>query len=290
MKVTLWGTRGSLASPGPETARYGGNTSCVEVRAADGTTLVLDAGTGLRRLSAALPTGLRRIDLLLTHLHMDHIQGLGFFAPLRQPGLDVHIWGPTSATHDLHTRLTRYLSPPLFPVHLRDLECHLSLHEVAHDDFQIGPFLVSSTFVCHPDPTLGYRIQEGNAVVVYLPDHEPALGMRGIPFDPHWTSGQALATGADLLIHDAQYTDEEYEERIGWGHTAISDAVRFAAAAGVQQLVPFHHDPTHSDDDLDRFFVAARACAPPNLRVTPATEGATFTLGASRGLQTPPGA
>jgi phosphoribosyl 1,2-cyclic phosphodiesterase len=269
MKVTIWGTRGSLASPGPETARYGGNTSCVEVRASDGTTVVLDAGTGMRRLSAAL-----------THLHMDHIQGLGFFTPLHQPGREVHIWGPASATTDLRTRLTRYLSPPLFPVHLRDLACRLTLHEVAHDDFEVGPFSISSAFVCHPDPTVGFRIREDNAVVTYLPDHEPVLGMNGVDFDGEWTSGQALAADADLLIHDAQYTMDEYAQRVGWGHSAIPDAVRFAAAARVRRLVLFHHDPTHSDDDLDQLFAAAVAAAPPGLLISPAIEGKIFALGA----------
>src|SRR5512132_719272 len=114
MEVTLWGTRGSLASPGPETARYGGNTSCVSVRGREGTVLVLDAGTGIRRMGASLDATLRRIDVLLTHMHMDHIQGLGFFAPLYRPDLDLHLWGPPSTTQDLRGRLSRYLSPPLF--------------------------------------------------------------------------------------------------------------------------------------------------------------------------------
>src|SRR5512136_549441 len=155
MIVTLWGTRGSLAAPGAETARYGGNTSCVEVRGRGGTVLVLDAGTGIRRLGKALPTNLSRLDLLLTHLHMDHIQGLGFFAPLHNPDLEVHIWGPASTTATLRTRLMRYLSPPLFPVHLRDLPCRLTLHEVPCGDFTIGEFQVASALVCHPGPTVG---------------------------------------------------------------------------------------------------------------------------------------
>lgn len=279
MKVAIWGTRGSLASPGPETARYGGNTSCIEVRAADDTLLILDAGTGLRRLSAGLSSSPQRVDVLLTHLHMDHIQGLGFFTPLHQPERDVHIWGPASAANDLRTRLTRYLSPPLFPVHLSDLACQLTLHEVADDDFQIGPFMITSAFVCHPDPTVGYRIREGDAVVTYLPDHEPMLGMNGDPSNQNWTSGQALAAGADILIHDAQYTMDEYTERVGWGHTAIPDAVRFAAAAGARRLVLFHHDPTHSDEELDQIFAAAVASAPAGLQITPAVEGKIFTLG-----------
>ncbi len=124
MKVTLWGTRGSLAAPGPETIRYGGNTSCVEVRGDRDGLLVLDAGTGIQRLGATVRGSVGRIDLLLTHLHMDHIQGLGFFEPLYESAREIHIWGPPSPTLDLRTRLARYLSPPLFPIRLRDLPCH----------------------------------------------------------------------------------------------------------------------------------------------------------------------
>ena len=134
MEVTLWGTRGSLATPGPDTARYGGNTSCVAVRGGEGGVLVLDAGTGIRPLAATLDASVRRVDLLLTHLHMDHIQGLGFFSPLFQPGLDVRIWGPASARMRLKERLMRYLSPPLFPVGLSELPCRLTLHEVGDEE------------------------------------------------------------------------------------------------------------------------------------------------------------
>src|SRR4249920_2264053 len=130
MNVTLWGTRGSLATPGAETARYGGNTSCVGVIGDEGTVLVLDAGTGIRGLGKTIDASVRRVDILLTHLHMDHIQGLGFFAPLFRPDFEVHIWGPGSATADLRARLTRYMSPPLFPVRLPELPCGLHLHDL----------------------------------------------------------------------------------------------------------------------------------------------------------------
>ena len=147
MKIRFWGTRGSLATPGPDTIRYGGNTSCVEVREED-TLLILDAGTGIRPLGDALSRDIRRVDLLLTHLHMDHIQGLGFFDPLFWPDLEVHVWGPSSTTLDLHTRLSRYLSPPLFPVRLRDLPSQPRLHDaVAIRKFEIGPFSVEARLV-----------------------------------------------------------------------------------------------------------------------------------------------
>jgi phosphoribosyl 1,2-cyclic phosphodiesterase len=278
VKVEIWGTRGSLAAPGADTARYGGNTACVEVRGDDGTVLVLDAGTGIRALGAALAGGGRRLDLLLTHLHMDHIQGLGFFAPLYDPTVEVHMWGPCSSMFDLRGRLMRYLSPPLFPVHLRDLPCQLNLHEVPCPDFETGEFRISSALVCHPGPTVGYRISSPRGVVVYLPDHEPALGVRDFPQEPQWTSGYDIAAHADLLIHDAQYDDDEYASRVGWGHSTIEQAVKFATLAEVRHLVPFHHDPSHDDRKLDNLLDAARASNPP-FAVSPGVEGATFTVG-----------
>jgi phosphoribosyl 1,2-cyclic phosphodiesterase len=278
MKVTLWGTRGSLASPGPETLRYGGNTPCVEVRGRDGTVLVLDAGTGMRRLGTTIGPETRRVDILLTHLHMDHIQGLGFFGPLYSPGLEVQVWGPASATRDLGARLALYLSPPLFPVSIRDLPCRWTLHNVPLGRFEIGSFEIESRLICHPGPTVGYRISENGASMAYLPDHEPALGTSPFPGNPAWTSGYDLAAGADLLIHDAQFTAEEYVDRVGWGHSALPDALAFARLAGVRRFVPFHHDPGHYDDMLDRMFEEAGRSSPP-VEVLGGREGATFEVG-----------
>lgn len=281
-RVVLWGTRGSIAAPGPETARYGGNTSCVEVRGDSGTLLVLDAGTGMRRLGASLPRDLRRVDVLLTHLHMDHIQGLGFFAPLQNRQTEVHIWGPASTTMTLRARLTRYLSPPTFPVRLRDLARMPVLHEVPCERCQIGEFCLTTAMVCHPDPTVGFRIEAPDGVLTYLPDHEPALGVKHFPISRDWTSGYAIAAGADLLLHDAQYTRSEYAERVGWGHSAVEHAFEFAKLSAVRQLVPFHHDPGHSDEALDRIFARAIEEYQPTFKVTPAVEGATFKLGERR--------
>jgi phosphoribosyl 1,2-cyclic phosphodiesterase len=282
MRVTLFGTRGSVPAPGPETARYGGNTPSVEVRGADGTLLVLDAGTGIRRLGAQLPPDLARIDILLTHLHMDHIQGLGFFGPLYRPDIDVHIWGPASATLPLDARLSRYLSPPLFPVHLRDLP-RITCHEVPRPPFEIGPFRIRTALVCHPNPTVGYRIEEAGRSAVYLPDHEPALGLQnGQCLGPEWTSGYELAVGADLLIHDAQYTDEQYEGCVGWGHSAYRHAFEFAACVGAKEVVLFHHDPAHDDDTLDCLFADAVQRFKPAFRVSGGREGAVFEVDSSK--------
>jgi phosphoribosyl 1,2-cyclic phosphodiesterase len=279
MKVRIWGARGSLATPGPETTRYGGNTSCVEVRGRDGSLLVLDAGTGIRRLGAVVGPEVRRIDLLLTHLHLDHIEGLGFFAPLFRRDLEMHVWGPASTTLDLRARLSRFLSPPLFPVRLRDLPCQLELHDVASiERFRAGAFEVQSALVCHPGPTVGFRITEGDATLSYLSDHEPAFGGIDFPNDLEWTSGYELAAGADLLIHDAQYDDAEYAARVGWGHSSLRDALAFARATGVRRIIPFHYDPAHTDAELDGRFAAAEHDAPLPFELLPAVEGASFEL------------
>ena len=280
MEVTLWGTRGSLATPGPDTARYGGNTSCVGVRGREGTVIALDAGTGIRRMGATIDASVRRVDVLLTHLHMDHIQGLGFFAPLYRPDVEVNIWGPASIQLTLQARLMRYLSPPLFPVRLRELPCKLNLHEVPCGEVDIGEFRVTSALVCHPGPTVGYRISDAQGkVLTYLPDHEPALGARAYPSLPRaWTSGGVLAEASDLLIHDSQYTTHEYLCHIGWGHSSLRHMLDFGTLAEVKQLVPFHHDPGHSDADLDRLMAEAIDDAKPVYRVAPGREGMTFDL------------
>ncbi len=276
-RVCLWGTRGSIASAGPETIAYGGNTSCVEIEGRDGTVLILDAGTGVRRVGETYREP-RRLDILLTHLHMDHIQGLGFFGPFFRDDFDIHVWGPPSTTLDLRTRLTRYLSPPLFPVRLRDVAAQLQLHDVPTEPFELGGLTICAQNVIHPGPTLGYRITDGGATITYLPDHEPALGARRFPAEPEWTSGHDLAHEADLLIHDVQYTAEEYETRAGWGHSRVSDAVGLAAMAKTRRLVTFHHDPAHDDDDLDAMLEQAREMAPAGLEVLPGREGDTFRL------------
>jgi phosphoribosyl 1,2-cyclic phosphodiesterase len=279
MKVTLWGTRGSLATPGAATTRYGGNTSCASVYGPDGTVLILDAGTGIRPLGMTLPRSLRRVDICLTHLHLDHIQGLGFFAPLYNPAVEVHIWGPASTTLSLRDRLMRYLSPPLFPVRLRELPCQLSLHETPCADFTIGEFRIASALICHPGPTVGYRITTADATLAYITDHEPALGVPDFPMSGEWTSGYDLAAEADLLIHDAQYSSEEYAQYVGWGHSFIQHAIAFAALARVQHVVLFHHDPGHTDQDIDRLTIEAIAATRPTFVVTPGAEGCVFELG-----------
>lgn len=250
MRIRLWGTRGSVASPGADTVRYGGNTACVEVRTG-AALIVLDAGTGIRPLGVRLRDFSGRIDLLLSHLHLDHLQGLGFFEPCFRSDVELHIWGPASTTADLAERLARYLSPPLFPVRLRNLGGRVVLHDVPRNPFEVGDALVLGQPIIHPGPTVGYRITDGSGSLAYLPDHEPALGAPRYPMPPDWTSGHDLAAGVDVLLHDTQYTADEYATRVGWGHSSIDQTWEFARQAEVGQLVTFHHDPSHDDEQLD---------------------------------------
>lgn len=258
MKLTFWGTRGSIASAGPDTVRYGGDTASVELTTGDGALVVLDAGSGIRQLGNHLTKTYPRVDILLSHLHMDHVQGLPFFRPLLNPEVETHIWGPISTTRDLRSRISRYLSPPLFPVRVRDLP-NVTFHDVIPSTFQLGSLEVTADLITHPGSTLGYRIIEGDESLAYLSDHEPAFGLGRIPDSPEWTSGSALARGVDVLVHDAQYTDEEYARRVGWGHTSLTQLADLTRQAEPGRLVTFHHDPAHSDSELDVFHEQLRA-------------------------------
>lgn len=241
-----------MAKPGPTTLRYGGNTSCVEVRLNDGSILVLDAGTGVVELGDLLAREAPpKIHLLLTHLHMDHIEGLGFFAPLWNPSSFIDVWGPPSPTMSLAERLSRYLSPPLFPVQLADIPAQTTFHDVPEGGWTIGSARIEADAVEHPGPTLGYRITEDGRSFAYIPDHEPARVSSIERASPDWLPGASVANQADVLLHDAQYTQEEYSDRISWGHSSFADAVSYAAVCGVGKLVLFHHDPSRSDAALE---------------------------------------
>lgn len=258
MQAKIWGCRGSLAAPGPETVKYGGNTSCVEVRPDEGPLIILDAGSGIQRLGLALGGQATTVHLFLTHLHLDHLLGLGFFSPLWNPELDLHIWGPPSPVHSVEERIARYMSPPLFPVHLFDIPTRPTFHNAPTEAWEIGSARVQAQPVTHRGPTVGYRIEDGGQTMTYIPDHEPALGVDLTDVEPEWVSGYSLAAGTDVLLHDAQYTSEEYSGRIGWGHSSVEHVVEFARLSGAKQLVMFHHDPLHSDDQLNEMLELAQ--------------------------------
>ena len=248
MKINLLGVRGSIPTTAIEYQFYGGHTSSMLV-SEDDELLVMDAGSGIQGFNTEDIPRNKRVDVLLTHLHIDHIQGLGFFKPLFMPDLEVHIWGPSS-TNSLHSRISRYLSPPLFPVLVRDLPCKLTLHEIGNSVFNIGHFTIQASYVIHPGPTLGYRVNGTRSTFTYIPDHEPALGRHGIIKDKKWTSGFDISREADLLYHDGQYTEQEYSTRKGWGHSNFNDVLQFASIADVKHLLIGHHDPAHTDAQL----------------------------------------
>jgi len=278
VRLKIWGCRGSAPTPGPDTVEYGGNTSCVEIRAGDDTSIVLDAGSGIRALGAELlARGTRHVHLFLTHLHLDHLEGLRFFAPLWDERVSVDLWGPPSPVASLRDRILRSFSPPLFPLDFRDIPARITFHDLP-TPWSVDGLSLTADFVLHPGPTLGFRIDTGDSTVVYLPDHEPALaGIAGKTTE--WISGGTLCRGADLLLHDAQYFEEEYVERIGWGHSSVDDAVSFARAVGARRLVLFHHEPNHSDRTLEQLEDRARDLSGGD--VTPpvlAREGMTLEL------------
>ena len=184
----------------------------------------------VRSASPCSDDGATRIDILLSHLHLDHLQGLGFFRPLFVSGREIHIWGPPSPVQSLADRISMYLSPPLFPVRLADIPAHLEFHDAPEEPITIGSLIVGASLVTHQGPTVGYRIEDRGRSLVYLPDHEPGLagGLMARPVE--WVSGYHLAHRADVLLHDAQYGDGEYPNHIGWGHSAIAARCRLCRA------------------------------------------------------------
>ena len=253
MKVTLLGTRGSHPISNQESVYYGGSTPCVSVNVGNNK-IILDAGTGIVNLQASIEDENKEHHILLTHLHMDHIQGLGFFEPLFDAECEVHIWGPVSSQDSLFERLQRFLSPPLFPLSLRGVPCKLEIHELADETFDLQGFTISTRFISHPGPTIGFKIKHKDKSMAYLPDHEPIIGLEELYDDENWLSGYDLCHDCDLLIHDAQYSSEKYQKRIGWGHSSLKHAAELANACGAKHLLLFHHDPSHTDQMLRKMY------------------------------------
>jgi ribonuclease BN (tRNA processing enzyme) len=221
----------------------------------------------------------RRVHVLLTHLHLDHLEGLRFFAPLWHKDVTLDVWGPPSPLLSLRERIARSFSPPLFPIDLSEVPAAVAFRDVPREPWTVEGASLAADLVVHPGPTVGFRIESGGTTFAYLPDHEPALAgaIEGRPRE--WISGASIAEGVDLLIHDAQYFEDEYQERIGWGHSSVSDAVAFTHAVGAERLVLFHHEPRHADGSLARLEVRARDLAGRNgVEPTLAREGMVVDL------------
>ena len=290
MRIRFWGTRGSLAKPGPSTIRYGGNTSCVEVRADDGTLIILDCGTGAHDLGRSLvASGERPIrgHLLLTHTHWDHIQGLPFFAPLFVPGNEWDVYAPQGLGQRLEDTLAGQMEYAYFPVTLGQLGATIRYHELSEGNFDLGTVQVTACYLNHPGLALGYRLEAGGVVMVYATDHEPhsrhqsevADPTQAVPIHREDQRHVEFLGGADLVIHDAQYTLAEYPSKRTWGHSPAELAVDFALAAGVKRLALFHHDPLRDDAALDQLVQTCRQrAAAGGLDVFAAAEGQTIEL------------
>jgi phosphoribosyl 1,2-cyclic phosphodiesterase len=252
--LRFWGTRGGIAAPGPYTQRYGGNTSCIELRCGPHL-LILDAGTGLR----AMGVGSTRIDadLLLTHTHLDHIQGLGFFEPLGDPGTRLRIHGGHLPEPELRAALTCSLSPPLMPPIWSSVQAnvHVGTLPIGQPTALHPGLMVTPGQLRHPGNAVGFRIDYQGQSVAYVTDTEHLPGERD-------AAVVRLARGADVFIYDSNYTDDEFPQRVGWGHSTWEEGVRLADAAGVRQLVLFHHDPSRTDGQLDAIVSAAAAARP----------------------------
>lgn len=273
--MTFHGVRGSTPCHGPDTHRYGGNTSCVSLRVGDDTPLILDLGTGVRYLGHQLRREGRPFvgAALLTHLHWDHVQGLPFFPPVLDPDTRLDIYAPTQEDgRAAGTALFEMIKPPMFPIDISALPSTLAVHTVGDEDFSIGRFAVTSRFIPHIGPTLGYRIEHAGHSVAYLPDHQqPADGTLDIA-----DAVAELVEGVDVLIHDSQYTTDEFRHRATWGHCTGDYALHIARTFDVGTLVMFHHDPSRTDDDLESNLScwAGDDCGP---KVVLAREGMTLT-------------
>jgi CheY-like chemotaxis protein/phosphoribosyl 1,2-cyclic phosphodiesterase len=266
MRVRFWGTRGSLPKPGPSTLRYGGNTSCVEVRSGDGALVVLDSGSGIHELGLSLMRsgeGARHGHLLIGHTHWDHIQGFPFFAPFFVPDGRWDVFAPGGRAKQFEVSLAALMSYDHHPITLDSLTAQVRLHDLTEGEFTIGGIRVTTQYLHHPTLTLGYRIEADGVVLVYATDHEPHSlhPLRGYPGEsPIHHEDQRhvrFLEGADLVIHDAQYTLDQFPDRAGWGHAPAERVVDYAISAGVRRLALFHHDPEHDDDAVDS--IVARA-------------------------------
>ena len=299
--LKFWGTRGSIPVPSPETLRYGGNTTCVELRA-DGEIIVLDAGSGIRPLGIELDREFQarpiKLSLLITHAHWDHIQGFPFFKSAYDSKNEIRIFGFDGAGATFREIMAEPMKVPFFPITMRELSAQMDINKLNEMKFSLGKLDIHAAFVNHPGVCVGYRIFTSAGSVAFLPDHEPyefflheargkqlrAEQAKEIATEKHAALVQFLR-GSDILILDSQYTDQEYTTHIGWGHGSISSAVSLALEAEVQTLFLFHHDPSHDDKMVDKMVESARELVTnsgSHLEVAGARQGTEILLEAKK--------
>ena len=285
--LKFWGVRGSVPTPGAATVRYGGNTSCVELRA-DGEIIVLDAGTGIRPLGLELAREFNgagiRMTLLITHTHWDHIQGFPFFQPAYESKNTILVLGFEGARQGLANTLAGQMENPYFPIALQQMPGNVVIEELQSFDFKIGPVLVKAAMMNHPGVAVGYRLTTSKGTVAYLPDNEPfhedQNGYSRERVDSQNRNLIDFIREVDVLIIDSQYDSEEYSAHIGWGHGCVDEVVRLALLGGVKRLYLFHHDPGHDDDRIDAMLAHARSLAAGSpLEIYAAAEGEVLKLG-----------
>jgi phosphoribosyl 1,2-cyclic phosphodiesterase len=286
--LRFWGTRGSIPSPGLATARYGGNTPCIELRTADGWLVILDAGTGIRELGRALMASANgncvEGDIFLTHAHWDHIQGIPFFAPLFHRGNHFTIWGSRSLQTSIDRVVRDQMSPVVFPVSFEELQARIDFQELAEERRAGSGYDVAAMAVRHPGGALGYRFTESNRTgggLVYVSDNELSTAAR-YDSPQEWRSRFVeFVRGAAVLVHDTMYRADEYRNFVGWGHSTYEDAVELALEASVDRLVLFHHHPERTDEEVDRCVAACRELVQARgarLDVIAAAEGMTLIV------------
>ncbi len=258
MKLKFWGARGSIPVSGVEYVKYGGSTTCVEI-SAGGETLIIDAGSGIRKLGLELISrGAKKINLIFTHSHWDHILGFPFFKPIYRKDIEINVYGCPFAQQSVKNMISGTMAPPRFPVKFEDISAKINYFGSCDKMFSIGPLTVIPISLSHPNMGIGYRFSEGKKVFVFLTDNE--LGFRHpggmLPEDY-----KNFAAAADLLVHDAEYRNDEYASVKGWGHSTFQQAFQLAASAGVKSLGMFHHNQERADAGVDAMLAECRALA-----------------------------
>jgi len=256
MNIRCWGSRGSFPVCGPEYNRYGGDTACVEVRSERGDIIIIDAGTGIRKLGDLLVASPpESIHIIFTHAHLDHIVGFPFFMPIYNKNTTLHIYGPQTAIGTFENALKNIMSEPFFPVEFHKLKSNITFHNISEVDFTIGSLTITPVKLNHPNGGCGLRIEENGRAFVFLTDNELGDDDPESRPTPYFES---FCANADLLFHDAEYTDEEYPNHTGWGHSKFSDVIKLALSANVKKLGLFHINTRRTDDQMDELVKSAQ--------------------------------